>query len=143
MRRAPLGDGGALGRVVVQAELGAAPEDVFRAARPFVLVKVAQLCLVQPRGHLRAELAALARAGEPGAQVAPGLHEAELHYLHDHEWARSADDVLWRRSKLGLHYTEAERAAVAAWCAAHWSDAADTPHAARSPASTRTETSWN
>ena len=55
-----------------------------------------------------------------GAEVAPGLHEAELAYLHEHEWARSADDVLWRRSKLGLHMTEAQRGAVADWCAAHW-----------------------
>ena len=50
--------------------------------------------------------------------MAPGLHEAELRYLHDHEWARSADDVLWRRTKLGLHHSEAQRAAVATWWAA-------------------------
>ena len=50
-----------------------------------------------------------------GEAVAPGLHEAELAYLHDHEWARSADDALWRRSKLGLHLTSAERDAVACW----------------------------
>ena len=31
-----------------------------------------------------------------------------------HEWARSADDVLWRRTKLGLHYGAAQRDAVAA-----------------------------
>jgi glycerol-3-phosphate dehydrogenase len=52
-----------------------------------------------------------------GAEVAPGLHEAELRYLRDREWARGADDVLWRRSKLGLHFTAAERAAVADWWA--------------------------
>ncbi len=52
-----------------------------------------------------------------GAEVAPGLHEAELRYLRDHEWACCADDVLWRRSKLGLHFTAAERAAVADWWA--------------------------
>ena len=62
----------------------------------------------------------LATPGGLGAEVAPGLHEAELRYLHDHEWARSADDVLWRRSKLGLHFTPAQRAAVAAWCERHW-----------------------
>ncbi|PXW96921.1 homodimeric glycerol 3-phosphate dehydrogenase (quinone) [Sphaerotilus hippei] len=50
-----------------------------------------------------------------GAEVAPGLHEAELRYLQREEWAVSGDDVLWRRSKLGLHYTEAERARVAQW----------------------------
>jgi len=50
-----------------------------------------------------------------GSQVAPGLHEAELRYLCDHEWALDADDVLWRRSKLGLHLNASDRAAVARW----------------------------
>jgi glycerol-3-phosphate dehydrogenase len=71
-----------------------------------------------------------------GAEVAPGLFEAELQYLHDHEWARSADDVLWRRSKLGLHLSATERAAVAAWCQSHWPDVAATN-------STATEPAWN
>ncbi|PMS32097.1 glycerol-3-phosphate dehydrogenase [Paraburkholderia rhynchosiae] len=38
-----------------------------------------------------------------GHAFGPGLYEAELTYLRDTEWARSAQDVLWRRSKLGLH----------------------------------------
>ncbi|MBX3607432.1 MAG: glycerol-3-phosphate dehydrogenase [Piscinibacter sp.] len=59
-----------------------------------------------------------------GAEVAPGLFEGELDFLHRHEWARTAEDVLWRRSKLGLHYDETQRAAVEAWCRAHWRDAA-------------------
>jgi glycerol-3-phosphate dehydrogenase len=59
-----------------------------------------------------------------GEAVAPGLHEAELDYLHCHEWARTADDVLWRRTKLGLHLTADEREAVARWCARHWGNAA-------------------
>ena len=50
-----------------------------------------------------------------GEEVAPGLYEAELRYLQQVEWACCADDVLWRRSKLGLHLTPAQRAAVAAW----------------------------
>jgi glycerol-3-phosphate dehydrogenase len=57
-----------------------------------------------------------------GTEVAPGLFEAELHYLHRHEWARSADDVLWRRTKLGLHFRAAERGSVESWCRAHWGD---------------------
>jgi glycerol-3-phosphate dehydrogenase len=52
---------------------------------------------------------------ELGPEVAPGLHEGELHYLRETEWARSADDVLWRRTKLGLHLDSAERAAVEDW----------------------------
>lgn len=50
-----------------------------------------------------------------GAEIAPGLFEAELRYLVSAEWARSAEDVLWRRSKLGLHFGPAEQGAVAAW----------------------------
>ena len=65
----------------------------------------------------------LLEGGGLGPEVVPGLHEAELNYLHRHEWARSADDVLWRRSKLGLHLSAAERARVEAWCTQHWSTA--------------------
>lgn len=61
--------------------------------------------------------------GNLGAEVAPGLHEAELRYLREHEWACSADDVLWRRSKLGLHFTAAERTAVSDWWARHATEA--------------------
>ncbi len=52
-----------------------------------------------------------------GPEVAPDLYEAELFYLKRHEWALTADDVLWRRSKLGLHYTPEQRQAVARWFA--------------------------
>ncbi len=76
--------------------------------------------------------------GGLGAEVAPGLFEAELNYLHQHEWARNADDVLWRRSKLGLHLSPAQRAAVAEWCTAHWPGPATS-----APASRATETAWN
>jgi len=55
-----------------------------------------------------------------GEEVAPGLYEAELAYLHEHEWARSAEDVLWRRTKLGLHMSAADREQVARWCEARW-----------------------
>ena len=87
--------------------------------------------------------------GGLGAEVAPGLFECELFYLHSAEWARNADDVLWRRTKLGLHYTADERAAVAAWCIAHWGDCpSGTASSTPTPAATATaplsqETPWN
>jgi glycerol-3-phosphate dehydrogenase len=37
-----------------------------------------------------------------GAEVRPGLYAAEVAYLRREEWARTAQDLLWRRSKLGL-----------------------------------------
>ena len=82
-------------------------------------------------------------SGGLGDAVAPGLFEAELHYLHTHEWARTADDVLWRRTKLGLHLSATQRQAVADWCTRHWDQqqqgAGQTAHAPTGPA----ETTWN
>jgi len=40
------------------------------------------------------------------------LSAAEVRYLMKHEWARTADDVLWRRSKLGLKLNAAEKEAL-------------------------------
>ena len=59
-----------------------------------------------------------------GREIVNGLFEAELNYLHDHEWARTAEDVLWRRTKLGLHLNAAQRETVAGWCEAHWASKA-------------------
>ena len=55
-----------------------------------------------------------------GAQVLPGLHERELAYLHDEEWARTAEDVLWRRSKLGLGLPADAVTRLQDWIATHW-----------------------
>jgi len=43
------------------------------------------------------------------------LYEAEVRYLMQHEWAQTAEDILWRRTKHRLHLTEAERAAFTEW----------------------------
>jgi glycerol-3-phosphate dehydrogenase len=41
--------------------------------------------------------------GDLGEAFGAGLYEAEIEYLVRNEWAASAEDVLWRRTKLGLH----------------------------------------
>jgi glycerol-3-phosphate dehydrogenase len=46
-----------------------------------------------------------------GADLGGGLTEVEARWLHDREWARTADDVLKRRTKLGLHLSPDERVA--------------------------------
>jgi glycerol-3-phosphate dehydrogenase len=48
-----------------------------------------------------------------GENFGGGLCERELAYLTEHEWARSAEDVLWRRTKCGLHMSAAQRRRVA------------------------------
>lgn len=53
------------------------------------------------------------------------LTEREVDYLTTQEWAQSADDVVWRRSKLGLQMSAAEIAVLDAWMKA--SDASASP----------------
>lgn len=43
------------------------------------------------------------------------LYEVEARYLMAQEWAQTAEDVLWRRTKHRLHLTEVEQAAFAKW----------------------------
>ena len=52
-----------------------------------------------------------------GRDFGAGLTAREVDYLVREEWARTADDVLWRRTKCGLPMTPAQRAAVAAYLA--------------------------
>ena len=47
-----------------------------------------------------------------GRDFGAGLTEAEVGYLQRNEWAQTAADVVWRRSKLGLRLTATEIAAL-------------------------------
>ena len=51
-------------------------------------------------------------ANDLGQDFGCGLTEAEVRHLMEKEWARGADDILWRRSKLGLHMSAAEQEAL-------------------------------
>jgi glycerol-3-phosphate dehydrogenase len=52
--------------------------------------------------------------GELGEDYGAGLSEREVRWFIDQEWAQTAEDVLWRRSKAGLLMSAAQRARVAA-----------------------------
>jgi glycerol-3-phosphate dehydrogenase len=54
-----------------------------------------------------------------GDEILPGLYAVEAHYLRRKEWAVTAADILWRRSKLGLHMAAGAEARLDAWLAAH------------------------
>jgi len=54
------------------------------------------------------------RSEDLGAELGGGLTEIELGWMRDREWARTAEDVLWRRSKIGLHADAATAGRVAA-----------------------------
>ena len=55
------------------------------------------------------------KAPKLGQHFGAGLYEIEAQYLINHEWASSAEDILWRRTKLGLHMSEPERAGFIDW----------------------------
>jgi glycerol-3-phosphate dehydrogenase len=50
-----------------------------------------------------------------GEDFGGGLCERELEWMRAREWAHSADDILWRRSKCGLHMTPEQRERVGRW----------------------------
>jgi glycerol-3-phosphate dehydrogenase len=53
-----------------------------------------------------------------GLHFGDDLYSREVQYLADQEWAVTAEDVLWRRSKRGLHVAPATVAALEAWLGA-------------------------
>jgi len=123
-QRPPWTDGAFLAGGDLSAWIGAPtrPDDDFERFVAAVQARHAWLDarlarrLARAYGARVAELLGDAQSmADMGAAVAPGLHERELRFLQENEWAVSADDVLWRRSKLGLRYTAEERRQVAAW----------------------------
>ncbi|MDY7524987.1 glycerol-3-phosphate dehydrogenase [Sphingomonas sp. 10B4] len=68
-------------------------------------------------GAMLAELLAdVTSADKLGPDLGGGLTEVEARWLYGREWARTPDDVLKRRSKLGLHLSDAAQARFAE----HW-----------------------
>jgi glycerol-3-phosphate dehydrogenase len=52
-----------------------------------------------------------------GPRFTGDLTGSEVRYMVEHEWAQTAEDVLWRRSKLGLSSTSEERTAISRFIA--------------------------
>ncbi|MDR5759610.1 glycerol-3-phosphate dehydrogenase [Caballeronia sp. LZ035] len=50
-----------------------------------------------------------------GEQFGPNFYEAEARYLMAHEWAATAEDMLTRRTKHGLHMSAAQKTAFETW----------------------------
>jgi glycerol-3-phosphate dehydrogenase len=90
-----------------------------RKARPFLSEQHARR-LVQAYGvRVGRVLGAARRLSDLGPCLGADLTGSEVRYLMEREWAETADDVLWRRTKLGLRLSGAEREALARFMAAH------------------------
>jgi glycerol-3-phosphate dehydrogenase len=62
-------------------------------------------------------LGATASLADLGTSFGAGLYAREVDYFVEREWARDAEDVLWRRTKAGLHLDAEQQAAVAHYLA--------------------------
>jgi glycerol-3-phosphate dehydrogenase len=69
--------------------------------------------------RIHALLAGKTTLAQMGEEIASGLFAVEVDYLRAQEWAVSARDILWRRSKLGLHLPANTESLLDAWLAAH------------------------
>ena len=65
----------------------------------------------------RVLLGAAKTTADLGLHFGADLHAQEVDYLVANEWARTAQDVLWRRTKLGLRFNGDEVAALEAYLA--------------------------
>ncbi|MCP5075508.1 MAG: hypothetical protein GY947_19730 [Rhodobacteraceae bacterium] len=54
-----------------------------------------------------------------GQDFGAGLFEAEVRWLLKNEWAKTAEDIVWRRTLLGLQMTSAEVSKLQNWISAH------------------------
>ncbi len=65
--------------------------------------------------RVRILLGKAAQVDDLGIAFGGDLYQAEIDYLAAHEWARTAEDILYRRSKLGLHVPAGTADRVAAY----------------------------
>ena len=111
----------------------AAFEASLRAGRPWLPAALARRLVRAYGTRVERILAGAGSLEELGRDFGGGLSEREVRYLAEHEWARCAEDILWRRSKLGLVLTPHEARELGRWMEAE--GLADVPPA-RVPAET-------
>lgn len=69
--------------------------------------------LIRTYGTVAADFLGDAKAlGDCGRHFGHGLTEAEVRHLIENEWAMTAEDILWRRTKLGLHLSADQQATL-------------------------------
>jgi glycerol-3-phosphate dehydrogenase len=91
--------------------------DIVRALRagyPFLPPSLAERLVRAYGTRASAVLTGARNAADLGVGFGADLTPAEVDYLRHEEWATNAEDILWRRSKLGLGLTEDEAAGLEA-----------------------------
>lgn len=103
----PGGDFPVGGQANLRAEL--------RREYPFVDERWADRLVKAYGTEAKAVIAGATCTADLGENFGANLTEQEVHWLIDNEWAVSADDILWRRSKLGLRLSPVEQTHLQDW----------------------------
>jgi glycerol-3-phosphate dehydrogenase len=82
---------------------------------PFLKIRQAERLIRLYGTRSRLLLKGTSNAADLGPAFGPDLTKAEVDYLVKHEWARSADDIMWRRTKAGLGMDKAAQASLQAY----------------------------
>ncbi len=86
-----------------------------KAEYPFLDARLARR-LTRLYGTRARSMLGIARSlGDLGRDFGGDLYEAEVRYLVEHEWAATAEDILWRRTKRGLKLSSEQAAALQAY----------------------------
>ena len=86
-----------------------------RAAHPFLAEPHARRLARAYGTRALALLDGLGCVEDMGRHFGHDLYECEVRYLVENEWAQTATDILWRRSKLALHFAADERQRLMDW----------------------------
>ncbi|WP_349976221.1 glycerol-3-phosphate dehydrogenase [Pseudomonas sp. WHRI 8519] len=91
--------------------------DELLAQHPWLAVDIAKRWAVTYGSRTWQVLEGVNGPDDLGQAIGGGLFAREVDYLRDSEWAISAQDILWRRTKLGLFTSESEQRALADYLA--------------------------
>jgi glycerol-3-phosphate dehydrogenase len=87
----------------------------FCARYPWLPAKLAQRYARCYGSRASRMLGSAKKISDLGEELAPGIFELEARYLFEVEWARSAEDILWRRTKCGLYCEPQHVARLQQW----------------------------
>lgn len=86
-----------------------------KAAYPFLETRMARRLVRLYGTRARTLLGPAKSRADLGQDFGADLHEVEVRYLVENEWAQTAEDILWRRTKRGLHFDREQTAQLEAF----------------------------
>ena len=86
-----------------------------RSDFPFLTAAHAERIVKAYGSRARVWLGKARQMSDLGEHFGATLTQSEVAYVINSEWAQTVDDIIWRRSKLGLHMTAPEQSRLAEW----------------------------